>query len=292
MATCTTNAPELTTRNTLLCVFSYNRGRELVLCLQSIQDMCPGFDVVIVDDASDLPDTRRIIAAHATMFKKVIFKDGQNKKSARGNLHRNIEEMYHYAIDHGYRYLFLIQDDMQILRPLDERVCAEYSRLFAREPAAIQVDPRFLRHTGNIIVLRDVGGYRFDDSDYRNSYSDVGILCLDRMQEYKFVFLDGEKKMKMAAHQQGLKRLFPFTPIMMHIPYPTIYRKRQKLSRRTLIPLRRGRYSYRYLTEAEMKKMDARPLEVLPYAKSILRTRGMYLSYLYYRFDDEARIFA
>lgn len=286
------SAPRLTTETVLISVFSYNRVRELELCLRSLRDMCPGFDVVIVDDASELPGTRDVINRNRAMFAEVFLKEERNQKASRGNLPANIQEMYDYAIAHGYHYLFMVQDDIQFIRPFDSRVCEEYRRLFEGEASTIEVDPRFLRYTGNIVILRDLGAYRYDDSDYRNSYADVGILFLDRMRSLDWTFNKGERETKMAAHKRGLKRVFPFTPIMMHVPYPTIYRKRDKLHRPSLLRLRRGHYSYRYMSPQDIARMDTRPIEKLPYTKEMLKPKGMFLAYIKYLLEDEAKIFS
>jgi hypothetical protein len=79
---------------------------------------------------------------------------------------------------------------------------------------------------------------------------------------------------------------------MMHVPYPTIYRKGEKVQRKSFIPIRRGKYSYHYLSEREMSALDARPLSAIPYARKYLRPKGMGLAYLRYWFENENRIFS
>jgi glycosyltransferase involved in cell wall biosynthesis len=283
--------PELNASTLLICVFSYNRVRELDVCLRSIRDMCPGLDVVVVDDGSDLRGTLEVIERHRPTLKDVILYPQKRRKGPRGQLHRNIAAMDHYATERGYNYLFLVQDDMQFVRPLDERVRGEYERIFTSEPDAIQVDTRFLRHTGEIVVLPSTGAYRYADHDDRGSYSDVGITYLPRLHERGWFWLRGERPMKVAAHQRGLKRIFPFTPIMMHVPYPTIYRRREKLRRLEVFGFARGRYRSRYFSADEIERMDGRPLEELPYAKDLLTPIGAPFARLRYRLDEDSRIY-
>jgi GT2 family glycosyltransferase len=200
--------PELSASTLLICVFSYNRVRELDVCLKSIWDMCPGFKVVIVDDSSNLRGTHQVIERHRAKLSDAIHWQREPRGPrggllARGNLHRNIAAMDHYATERGYSYLFLVQDDMQFVRPLDKRVLNEYQRIFTTEPDAIQVDTRFLRRSGEIMLLPLTGAYRYADHDHRGGYSDVGITYLPRLHERGWVWLKGERPMKIAAHQMG-----------------------------------------------------------------------------------------
>jgi glycosyltransferase involved in cell wall biosynthesis len=283
--------PELSASTLLICVFSYNRVRELDVCLTSIRDMCPGFNVVVVDDGSDRSGTIETIARHRPNLSDAILHPRKRRRGARGGLHRNIAAMDHYATERGYSYLFLVQDDMQFVRPMDGRVLSEYQRIFTSEPDAIQVDTRFLRRSGEIMLLPLTGAYRYADDDDRGGYSDVGITYLPRMHERGWFWLKGERPMKVAAHRMGLRRIFPFTPIMMHVPYPTIYRRREKLRRLELFGFARGRYRYRYFSADEIERMDGRPLEVLPYAKTFLTPVGLPFSRLRYVLDSDAKIY-
>ncbi|THK34625.1 hypothetical protein EHS39_29310 [Ensifer sp. MPMI2T] len=284
--------PAISPKNTLIAVFSYNMTRELDLCLQSIKDMCAGFDVVLIDDASEEPLTHGIIQSHADRLNEVFTLPPVKKNRTRGRLHENIQRMYEYALSKGYRYLFMVQDDMQLLRPLNQRVLSEYDAIFSKGDHIIQIDPRFLRNLGAIDILPDIQAYCFAASDYRNSYADVGILSLDRLVANDWKFEIGERELKIKAHERGLRRIFPFTPIMMHVPYPTIYRKGEKVQRQSLIPIHRGKYSYHYLSEREMSALDARPLSAIPYTRKYLRPKGMGLAYLRYMFENENRVFS
>jgi Glycosyl transferase family 2 len=284
--------PAITIKNTLIAVFSYNMTQELDLCLRSIKDMCLGFDVVLIDDASEEPRTRSIIESHADRLKEVFTLPPVKKNRTRGRLHENIQRMYAYSLSKGYRYLFLVQDDMQFLRPLNERIASEYDAIFSKGDHIIQIDPRFLRNLGTIDVLPDLKAYCFTASDYRNSYADVGILSVDRLVANDWKFEKGEKELKILAHEKGLRRIFPFTPIMMHVPYPTIYKKGERVQRQSLIPINRGTYSYHYLSQREISALDARPLSAIPYTRKYLRPKGMGLAYLRYMFENENRVFS
>jgi glycosyltransferase involved in cell wall biosynthesis len=272
--------------NTLLCIFSYNMGPALRTCLRSIQDMCAGFSVVLVDDASEDLETLRIIAEHRGMFVDV-FRSTEDKTGKRhGNLYSNIQRMYEYAHAHGWTYLFLIQDDMQFVRPFSEDVRRQYSALFDSSPHVTQVDPRFLRRGGDYEVLPDRRAYRYDQT---TSYADVGITHVARLQELNWRFQEGERKNRDGLTALGCQRLFPFTPVMSHVPFPTTFRKgRRKTS---LMPFNRGRYRYRYMTDAEIALMDRRPVEQPPFFRTFLKPANMRLSRIFYEMRKDTKVF-
>lgn len=278
----------LTPQNTLLCVFSYNMGISLENCLASIRRHCPDFNTVLADDQSDDPTTMRVIENHKSWLKHIYVSTESKAGRRHGNLYSNIQHMCAYAIKEGYRYLFMIQDDMQFVRPFDDRVREEYANLFEFE-TVLQVDPRFLRKSGTIIIHPDMRAYSFAEDDYRRSYADVGILNLEIIDQLKWKFLDTEWDNKKSLSRKGYLRVFPFTPIMMHVPFPKKYWRGRKKMR--LFPIRRGKYSYYDMNKIEIKSMDSRKISEIPYYKEKLRTKNMYFSKIYYFLRKDSKIF-
>ena len=286
----------LTPRNMLICVFSYNMGMTLDTCLTSIATMCPGFPVVLIDDQSEDPETKRIIENYdkslLQVFRSTEPKDGKK----HGNLYFNIQKMCEYAIENGYEFLFLIQDDMQIVRPLSAEILQSYGRIFASDEMVLQVDPRFLRerrayrrNKGMYEIDRKLRAYFFPHGDYRRSYADVGILRLSTIRELKWTFLEGEAANKKKLSEKGYKRAFPFAPITMHVPFPRTYRNGV---RKTSVVLRnRGAYSFYAMTAQEQTAMDHRPIEVLPFFRDFLRPKNMWISRLLYWIRRDPSVF-
>ncbi|BCJ90054.1 hypothetical protein IZ6_07890 [Terrihabitans soli] len=271
--------------NTLICVFSYNRGHTLQLCLESVRAMAPGFKTAVYDDASDDPETLRVIERSRPLlyadFTNPRPKDGRR----HGNLYENIQAAMDFARARGFRYLFMLQDDMQFVRPLSEPVLQQYSEIFASDEKVIQVDPRFLRR-GNYDIVVHNGAYRHGPE---TSYSDVGITHLDRLHDIDWRMLDSEQLNKKRLAELGRMRLFPFSPIVMHVPFPTLFRRgRQRLR---LFPFNRGKYSFHAMTDAEIAAMDARPIERPPFFREHLRPKNMVLARLAYEIREDGKIF-
>lgn len=249
-------------------------------------------NIIIFDDASENPNVFAVIEKFNTHFERKFLLKEKEKTKTRGRLHQNIQNAYEYAIDKGYEYLFLVQEDMQFVRPFDEHVQVEYSNLFENDESIIQVDPRFLRRLGEICVRKDIRAYSFHDDDFRRSYADAGILSIQRLSSINWQFESSERANKYKACKYGLKRIFPFTPIFMHIPYPSIYRK-GRIKMKFPSPLvKRGNVKYEPFTKTEIEKMDRREINVLPYSKNFLKPKNLgILASIHYRFAPENKIF-
>lgn len=265
---------------------------ELRILLNSIRRYCADFDVLIIDDASDNKATLRIIEENKDLFKAAITQKPREKIKSRGRLAENIQYSYDFAIQHGYKFLFMVQDDMQFLRHIDEKVLEEYTKLFEGDSKVIQVDPRFLRRVGQIEIDTELGAYTFPCWDDRRSYADVGILHLDRLRQIGWKFAKGERLCKEKAHAMGLRRVFPYTPVMMHMPYPKIFRKGKEIRRFPWPFVRRGECYYLDLSDDQLKRLDSRPLELIPYARDFLTVKNLLLAYPHYRYADENRVFS
>lgn len=272
-------------RNLLIAVFSYNMGVTLENCLSSIADLCPGFDVVVMDDASGDPVTQAVLARWRPRLKGVFTNTSSKDGKRHGNLYANIRQMCDYARTNGYRYLMMLQDDMQFVRPLSQDVLDQYQRIFDANPKVLQVDPRFLRR-GEFEVLPALRAYRYDSS---TSYADVGVTDLERLAESGVEIGEGERANKQAFADKGYQRYFPFTPVAMHVPFPQRYRN-GKL-KRSLLLWNRGKYGYHPMTPAEMKAMDARDLTVYPHFRRFLRVRNMILGRIFYRLKKDTSVF-
>jgi glycosyltransferase involved in cell wall biosynthesis len=266
----------ITPETTLLCIFSYNMGAALQRCLDSIADMCPDFKVAISDDNSDDPVTLAVIEKNRDRLYEAFTNSGSKQGKRHGNLYQNIQTMMDFAWERGFRYLFMLQDDMQFVRPFSFEVRQQYSDIFADE-AVIQIDPRFLRYASSYEVVPGKRGYRHGPD---TAYADVGIVDLARLRKLGWRMQEGERCNQRELAALGKMRVFPFTPIAMHVPFPKLYRNGKRRIRG--FPFHRGRYHWHYMTEAEMQAMDARPLEQPPFFRRFLRPKNMRLSWFLY----------
>jgi len=260
-------------------------GATLDRCIQSTLKMCAGFEVILIDDASEDPRTVELLETKRELFREVIVSKEPKLGKRHGNLYLNIQKACAYATEAGFEFLMMIQDDMQFVRPFDDRIGRQYGDLFDSGPKVLQVDPRFLRR-GNYEVLKERRAYRYGP---RTSYADVGIVHLGRFNDLKWEFLEGERTNKERLADLGYERLFPFAPIAMHVPFPRVYRGGR--GRFRVFPFNRGKYGFDYMTEQEIAKMDARPVDEIPLFRVFLRPQNMRLSRLFYHLRKDNKVF-
>lgn len=281
-----TDVTGLNADNMLVCVFSFNMGATLENCLRSIDRNLPGFNVVIMDDQSDDPQTLEVISKRSSRI-KLIVSTADKMQKRHGNLYVNIQHMCDLARSEGYRFLFMVQDDMQFVRPFGEQISRQYFELFSHSNV-LQIDPRF--HRGSSLqILPEMNAYCFKDGDYRRSYADVGILDLQKVADMGWRFEEGEIRNKKILSSQGWLRVFPYTPIMMHVPFPRAYRKGKLRSRFSL--LNRGHYFFSDMTEQEIMDIDNRPISKRPYFRDYLRPQGMRFAKLLYAYKRDSKLF-
>jgi hypothetical protein len=271
----------------LLCVFSYNMGVTLDNCLRYIEELAPGFDVVLMDDASSDPVTLEVINRRSHMFKEVVVNRDPKEGRKHGNLYRNIQRMCDYAVERGYRYIFLIQDDTQFVRPLSADILSQYERLFDADEMLLQVDPRFLRFGRDFEVLSEMAAYKNKEA---TAYADVGIIDLYRLRKSGWRIVESERSNRNGLAALGYKRVFPRTPVLMHVPFPQRYRN-GKL-KRSLFLWNRGKYGYHRMTDQQIVDMDARRLEDFPFFRKYLTVRGMTLGRVAYYLRKDSRVLA
>ncbi len=283
----------ITNKNMLIALFSYNMNHELRELLISIEKYCLGFDIVVYDDASTNSDTLKILSAYRHLFKEQFLQSPIEKKSSRGRLAQNIQAAFDYALANEYKFLFLIQDDMQFVRPLSSAILEEYSAYFEKDENVIQVDPRFLRRLGDIEIDQKLNAYSFSVQDDRSSFADVGIININKLRTENWSFEASERQNKIKAHSHGYRRIFPRTPIFMHLPYPVIYRKGKIKNKFPWPFVQRGRVKYYDMTTSEISRMDSRAIEHIPYARDWLRPRNLGLIVeTHYYLANEGKIFS
>jgi len=260
-------------------------GATLERCIQSTLKMCVGFEVILIDDASENPRTVELLKTKRELLREVIISKEPKLGKRHGNLYLNIQKACAYATEAGFEFLMMIQDDMQFVRPFDDSIGRQYGDLFNSGEKVLQVDPRFLRR-GDYEVLRERRAYRYGP---RTSYADVGIVHLARFNDLKWQFLEGERANKERLADLGYERLFPFAPIAMHVPFPRVYRGGR--GRFRVFPFNRGKYGFDYMTEQEITRMDARPVEEIPFFRAFLRPQNMLLSRLFYQLRKDNKVF-
>ena len=85
----------------------------------------------------------------------------------------------------------------------------------------------------------------------------MGIFHLERLDSLNWVFAKAERQNKEKADALGLRRIFPFSPIMMHVPYLKVFRKGKEIRPFPWPLLLRGWAYYRTMTDKKIIKVDS-----------------------------------
>jgi hypothetical protein len=259
-------------------VFSYNRGTFLQNCINSLLRHTRDCRICIVDDHSDCPDTRAYLA---NLPAGVELLYGQVKDGARhGGLYNNMQ----LALDNCQSGLiFFIQDDMQVVRDIDDEDMNYINGFFNHYSGAAFLHPMFLRgrrhrRDRRITSLEaDFPVYFREQPEKKNhrdlTYVDGVIAHAGRLKASGWQFVEGEAaNADQAAPLFGKMGIWPF-PVAMFLPEVPVYRGKHKtwavskaeqwagITPKAFIPM----------SPAETERLRRRNLNELPVAEDFLQ---------------------
>lgn len=268
--------------NILMAVMSYDMGELLRNCLMSIERNSNGVDVAIFDDGSTNPITREVLREYGTKYRVTVSVKEDPREWKTGGLHANMNRAIDFAVANGFDYVLFVQDDMQLVRPIDEATIDEYARIFAADEGIAQIRCTFMKSP--VITpdhspfhwRPDPGGLHYERMPAPNGVLDVGLVDVTRLAERGFRFLPGEGNNSQRSREMGLRTVFPKNPLLMWLPWPPtvmtrLSRGKQMLNMITDRLFGVGCHPFRDMTSAEVAAMSRRPAEELPYAERFLK---------------------
>lgn len=200
-----------------------------------------GFDVYIVDDNSDDPATQDVLRRWAPVFPRldVVPQRGERKT---GGLYPNMCLALDHASNSGYEYALFTQDDMQFVRPFDQRDVALVDRYFEDHQSAIQLLVHFIKRpagserskdtwcpdeSGMVLLRRS----QFDTG--KTNFCAGGIFDVRRTKAELGAFRSGEMANSDVLKERGIYYGASFYPLISFLPAPVSYRgKRRSLEHR------------------------------------------------------------
>lgn len=261
---------------------SYNRGHYLLNCIKSIQDNFRfDFDVLIFDDHSSDPETIKIIKSIRVEFP--VFQtqfDGASKKHK--GLYLNMNLGLKKAIEGDYDLLFIIQDDTQVIRTVDNYELDKIGKIF-NNGSVVVVVPLFFKmnHQKNYQRLLSYNAnleyyYPVDDrQNYLQGVSDVGIFDVRRLKEINWFFLDNEADNIALGRKLGLKRAVLKNPFLAYLPWPKTYRNKitnfnDRLTFITDRIFHAGFHPFEYISPEALNRLFLRSENQIPFAEDYL----------------------
>jgi glycosyltransferase involved in cell wall biosynthesis len=258
----------------IIVVLSYNRGRFLELCVESIEHCAPHLPVCIIDDDSDDPET--LHALDRIERRHRVVRGRTPKESKHGGLYANMQLAIEMFADEPL--MLTLQDDVQMVRPIDAQDERGWRSFLDRHPDSAFLNPCFLRG-----ISRDKLKLRWDaaadvywavptKASAGVHYSDLHITRPGRLLEHDWQFRHNEPTNDRQAAERFGPMAYLHAPVAMWLPLPPAYRGRKKTlalriaERRT----RMGFYPFDYLDSEAVTALRQRPSEELPIAEDLL----------------------
>jgi hypothetical protein len=223
--------------------------------INSVLRMAPDDDILVVDNASNLPALIRelqSIAAREPRVRLLLRETNDITRNSKvGGLYDAYNEVMDYALGHGYGYLHIMQHDMQLLW-WDETVPRLAREIFAEYPECVNIPtqalPRHvtLSHDGleyvkpKLVLLRRYG------------VTDTGLYDLAKWHELDMRFGYSETAHGQKYRNEGLRVFCHPLPTVAPVPWPAVIRSGQ-VKGREVQP--RQQFLLRPLTDGEISQV-------------------------------------
>lgn len=260
-------------------VFSYNRGPHLKNCIESIETCAAGHPVVVYDDASSDPETRRILRDIGTRH-EVRSRDDKGSGDQHGALYTNMQRAIESVADDSL--ICFLQDDTQLVRKIDDQDIRFMEGYFEQFPNAGFLAPVFQkritrqRTLDRFVYREDRGVYVCEHRSRKQVagvyYSDFSVTRSDRLRAVNWKFVPGEFENEQRAKASFLEMGYLYAPFAMWLPNPPAYRNKKKSFTFRLAEMvnRAGLYPFRIMDDDTVQKLRTRPTSQVPIAEDYL----------------------
>src|SRR5690606_9492884 len=123
----------------------------------------------------------------------------------------NMNRALRYAEERGLEYVWYVQDDMQIVRPIDDDVEREYSAIFESDEGIAQIRCVFMKspmvspdHNARTWQPARTGGH-YERVEHDMGILDTGIVSVERLAEKGFQFVPGERNNARRGRSLGIR---------------------------------------------------------------------------------------
>jgi glycosyltransferase involved in cell wall biosynthesis len=262
---------------------TYERSKYLLNLVKSIEDnFCFDYDLVIMDDGSVSENMSSVLSQLNNKYKvRINQKSGASRKHK--GLYDNMNEMLSYADQNNYQYLFVIQDDIQAIRKIDQQELNSVLSVFNSNNIA-QIVPLFFKanrkenYKLQYNVVNSLYYLAAEKFESRRGLTDVGIFDLEKLKKRKWIFGNSELDNINKSIKENLFRVKYVFPFLAHLPWPST--KRYKLtSPEEILKLltdyfyKAGFHPLRYMKEDQLRQFLKKESYEFPYAEDYLELR-------------------
>lgn len=198
-----------------------------VNAVTSVLTMAGNDDVIVVDNASNLPELTRELQSIADKEPRVHLLRRETNDMSRnrkvGGLYDAYNQVVSYALQQGYDYLNIMQNDMQMLW-WDESIMSRAREIYAEYPECVNISMLALPYYS--LVLGDATEYVKPKLAFLRDYglTDTGLYDLARWRKLDMRFLDSEKAHSAKYLSQGHRVFCHPLPTVAFLPWPAVVR--------------------------------------------------------------------
>lgn len=275
-------------------IFSFNRGIYLQNLVMSVLRHLPPCKITIVDDQSDDVTTRKILDSLVGNGIRLTIPDGNSiaHPAKMGGLYRNMNLVLEELATTS-RFGLLLQDDMQVVRPVSEL------EMFEMAGEMNKIDSPFL----NLNFLKSAvraSETTLEESSYSQALGHWAFTATSLTDFEKLAHIGWEYQPTEALNSDRAMSLFgPIrvwkNPFVSFLPWPQSYRARKKTLPQAIWEKHNtGFFPYKSMSTEETKFFCSRnAAEVLPVASLFLETvaEGVKKPWRFNGWDAGPRVF-
>jgi len=174
------------------------------------------FDVIIFDNSSNPNSIQYLqkIKKHKVIFSKLI------KFDTLGTLYQSMNQTLDICIAQKYKYFFTIQDDMQLIRKLDDNDIILLKKIVNSQKKILCCNLSFFRKINCLDFKKiSLNKNKYFYINHLMSYCDTAFFSTKYLKNKKFNFIHGEDKLDRLYKKKGYKVAHLFYPIFHHLPW-------------------------------------------------------------------------
>lgn len=259
------------------CIFSFNRGNFLKNCVESIKQCIPQSDIIIFDDDSNDADTLAYLDSVASSC-RVVGPETEGVKK-HGGLYHNMNAALHICRDR--RLVCFLQDDTQVVRPVEDSELQSVAKLFDEHKELGFVHPCFVRGSDpkkrSLTPLEGPENFLFFRKDTGQSagihYSDLVVFNPKRLIDAGWHFMQSEPDNDKQARETFGMMAYMWLPFAMWLPEAPAYRGKHKTFGLKLAERKKqaGFYPFKLWSDIDLANARATKERRLPIAEEYLQ---------------------
>lgn len=201
--------------------------------LRSFRAVCPKGRLLVIDNASPQASLRQALEAWggADPLTEVVLRERNELSNAKvGALYQAYRLAFATASEQGFRYVHLLQGDMQLMW-WDDDARAKIAELYRRHPRCVNVHTRAFSTDRTLMGDLAVDEASGDAVIPAYGMTDTGMVHLERWARFGMEFSASEEETAADALARGLEVVVSPWPTEIPVPWPAVVRRGRQVGR-------------------------------------------------------------